>query len=163
MNTDEWLRIKGWSASACLLWRSYSFTSEACNYCPQNGWTAFHFCSETTYIFASLDVAVFVLAVLDVILPYKLLLIAWCWQDSKRNVQHLMASFHSFVILCFDFHIIHLLVSVSHFVCFISLHCILFGSKISYSSKMCTISAVISYLSAYFCKCWFFEICRYQI
>jgi len=29
MNTDEWLRIKGLSASACLLCRSYSFISHS--------------------------------------------------------------------------------------------------------------------------------------
>jgi len=31
MNADELLRIKGLSASACSLWRSYSFRSEQCS------------------------------------------------------------------------------------------------------------------------------------
>jgi len=53
MNTDERLRIKGLSASACSLCRSYSFISEQCSNRPRNGRLiiAFHSCSETKYIF----------------------------------------------------------------------------------------------------------------
>jgi len=42
MNTEERLRIKGLSASACSLWPSYSLTFEQCNRPRNLGRIAFH-------------------------------------------------------------------------------------------------------------------------